>query len=153
MSANFDYFRAYCSKIIYAAVENAILMNCLDRIFSLMVFISGVDQIRAVEGCTYVCHVASPFILDEPDDPMDLIKPAVDGTIAVLEACSNSGTVKRVCLTSSIAAIRGNVHIMLTFVIIWYQSFYIKSLSFYDLVFEACLFYASNKNNLLYVLQ
>ncbi|EDV29632.1 putative uncharacterized oxidoreductase [Trichoplax sp. H2] len=65
--------------------------------------------IKAVEGCTYVCHVASPFPIKAPNNEMDLIKPAVDGTKAVLEACSNSGTVKRVSLTSSIAAIIGGV--------------------------------------------
>ena len=40
-----------------------------------------------------------------PSNPDDLIKPAVDGTLAVLKAASEVGTVKRVVLTSSIAAV------------------------------------------------
>ncbi len=60
---------------------------------------------EAVAGCTYVLHVASPFPAEVPKDEMDLIRPAVDGTKRVLSACAESGTVKRVVLTSSVAAI------------------------------------------------
>ena len=60
---------------------------------------------EAVAGCTYVQHVASPFPPEVPKDEMDLIRPAVDGTKRVLSACAESGTVKRVVLTSSVAAI------------------------------------------------
>lgn len=59
----------------------------------------------AVAGCQYVCHVASPFPLDIPSNPDTIIKPAVEGTLAVLKAASNDGGVKRVVLTSSLAAI------------------------------------------------
>lgn len=59
----------------------------------------------AVAGCQYVCHVASPFPLEIPSDPDTLIKPAVDGTINVLKAASDDGNVKRLVLTSSLAAI------------------------------------------------
>lgn len=59
----------------------------------------------AVAGCQYVCHVASPFPLDVPNDPDVLIKPAVEGTLAVLRAASSDGNVKRVVLTSSLAAV------------------------------------------------
>lgn len=60
---------------------------------------------QAVAGCQYVCHVASPFPLNIPSDPDVIIKPAVDGTLAVLKAASSDGNVKRVVLTSSLAAI------------------------------------------------
>lgn len=59
----------------------------------------------AVEGCQYVCHVASPFPLDIPSDPDVIIKPAVEGTLTVLKASSADGNVKRVVLTSSLAAV------------------------------------------------
>lgn len=59
----------------------------------------------AVAGCQYVCHVASPFPLDIPSNPDTIIKPAVEGTLAVLKAASTDGGVKRVVLTSSLAAI------------------------------------------------
>ncbi|XP_074604727.1 uncharacterized protein LOC141858020 [Brevipalpus obovatus] len=60
----------------------------------------------AVKGCKYVIHVASPFPNVIPSDPeAELIKPAVDGTLSVLKACSETPEVKRVVLTSSIVAI------------------------------------------------
>ena len=58
----------------------------------------------AVDGCDYVLHVASPFILEVPSDEDVLIRPAVDGTLRVLNACSKAN-VKKVVLTSSVAAI------------------------------------------------
>ncbi len=58
----------------------------------------------AVNGCDYVLHVASPFILEVPSDEDVLIRPAVDGTLRVLNACSKAN-VKKVVLTSSVAAV------------------------------------------------
>ena len=62
---------------------------------------------KAVEGCMYVFHVASPFPnpAKTPKDENELIKPAVEGTKSVLQACVDAGTVKRVVLTSSVAAV------------------------------------------------
>lgn len=59
---------------------------------------------EAVEGCTYVLHIASPFIEKEPDNADELIAPARDGALRVLRAARNAG-VKRVVMTSSFAAI------------------------------------------------
>lgn len=56
-------------------------------------------------GCTHVIHMASPFPDRVPSNPDELIKPAVDGTLAVLRAVTEAGGVKRVVLTSSIAAV------------------------------------------------
>ena len=60
---------------------------------------------EAVAGCTFVEHVASPFPSAAPAHEDELIRPAVDGTLRVLRAASESGTVKRVVVTSSVAAI------------------------------------------------
>ena len=49
-------------------------------------------------------HTASPFVLQQPDNPEDLVKPAVEGTRAVLEACKEFG-VKRLVITSSTASV------------------------------------------------
>lgn len=62
---------------------------------------------RVVKDCTYVIHTASPFPSTAPSNPDEVLKPAVDGTKNVLKACSEAGTVKRVVLTSSIAAVHG----------------------------------------------
>ena len=64
--------------------------------------------LSAVKDCTYVVHVASPFPASNPTDEMEVIRPAVEGTENVLEACAKTkGGIKRVVLTSSVAAIYG----------------------------------------------
>lgn len=61
---------------------------------------------EAVKDCTYVLHVASPFPAENPRDEMEVIRPAVEGTKNVLEACAKTkGAVKRVVVTSSVVAI------------------------------------------------
>ncbi|KAK0588380.1 hypothetical protein LWI29_000285 [Acer saccharum] len=63
---------------------------------------------KAVEGCVGVFHVASPCSLDDPKDPeKELLLPAVQGTINVLEAAKKL-KVRRVVLTSSISAMVPN---------------------------------------------
>ena len=61
---------------------------------------------KAMEGCDYVLHVASPFVIKIPSDENELIKPAVDGTLRALKAAKKAG-VKRVVITSSTAAMQG----------------------------------------------
>src|ERR1700730_12442409 len=60
---------------------------------------------EAVAGCDYVLHVASPFPPQQPKDPDELIVPAREGTLRVLRASLDAG-VKRIVLTSSVAAVR-----------------------------------------------
>ncbi|XP_076311295.1 uncharacterized protein LOC143225542 isoform X2 [Tachypleus tridentatus] len=62
---------------------------------------------EAVKDCSYVIHVASPFPNIPPASEDEVVKPAVEGTKRILQACADAGTVKRVVLTSSIAAIHG----------------------------------------------
>ena len=61
---------------------------------------------EAVAGCEYVLHVASPLPSQQPKDPDELVVPARDGALRVLRAALDAG-VKRVVMTSSVAAIRG----------------------------------------------
>ncbi|HET8778571.1 MAG TPA: NAD-dependent epimerase/dehydratase family protein, partial [Agromyces sp.] len=58
----------------------------------------------ALDGVSYVLHVASPFPMGEPKDANELIAPARDGALRVLRAARDAG-VRRVVLTSSFAAI------------------------------------------------
>jgi dihydroflavonol-4-reductase len=60
---------------------------------------------EAVAGCDYVLHVASPFPPEQPKDPDELIVPAREGSLRVLGASLDAG-VKRIVLTSSVAAVR-----------------------------------------------
>lgn len=59
----------------------------------------------ACEDCTYVLHVASPFPMSPPKHEDDLIVPAREGTLRVLKAAKAAKTVKRVVITSSVAAV------------------------------------------------
>ena len=59
---------------------------------------------EVVQGCIYEQHFASPFPLDIPKSEDDLIVPARDGALRVLQAARDAGT-KRVVLTSSFAAV------------------------------------------------
>ena len=58
----------------------------------------------AMKGCTFVVHVASPFVTAEPKDENELIAPAVEGTKRVVAAAQRAG-VKRLVLTSSTFAV------------------------------------------------
>ncbi len=59
---------------------------------------------KAVAGCDFVLHVASPFPPSQPKNEDELIIPAREGALRVLRAARDAG-VKRVVLTSSFAAI------------------------------------------------
>ena len=64
---------------------------------------------EAMAGCEVVMHTASPFVVRGFKDPQEaLIKPAVEGTRNVLEAANRTASVKRVVLTSSVAAVFGD---------------------------------------------
>jgi len=67
----------------------------------------------ALEGCDYVLHVASPFVIKVPKNEDELIKPAVEGTLRALKAAKKAG-VKRVVLTSSTVAMLGDANASMT---------------------------------------
>ena len=62
----------------------------------------------AVAGCDFVMHVASPFVIANPKNPLEMISPAVDGTLRALRAAKNAG-IGRVVLTSSILSMMGSM--------------------------------------------
>ncbi|KAL7916965.1 hypothetical protein ACQKWADRAFT_327541 [Trichoderma austrokoningii] len=59
---------------------------------------------EAIQGCSYIHHVASPFPGQTPKDENKLIIPAREGTIRVLKA-AREARVKRLVFTSSFATI------------------------------------------------
>ena len=61
-----------------------------------------------MKGCNIVFHTASPFITKFKDAQIDLIEPALLGTENVLATANATASVKRVVLTSSVAAIYGD---------------------------------------------
>ena len=62
----------------------------------------------AVDGCDAIFHVASPVPTIQPKKPDDVIEPARQGTLNVLQAAASQG-IDRVVLTSSVAAILGGL--------------------------------------------
>ena len=60
-------------------------------------------------GCKYVLHVASPFIIADPEDENEMISPAVDGTLRVLSAAKAVGVERTVVTSSLIAIIAGKL--------------------------------------------
>lgn len=68
--------------------------------------ITSVDEMtKAVENCTGVLHLASPFKFAVDNYVDDLLTPALKGTEAIMEAAHKSPSVQRVVLTSSFAAV------------------------------------------------
>lgn len=59
----------------------------------------------AFRECACVIHTASPYVINVKDPEKDLVKPALEGTAAVMEAAGKTCTIKRIVLTSSVAAI------------------------------------------------
>jgi dihydroflavonol-4-reductase len=60
--------------------------------------------VKAVEGCQYVIHVASPTPHTDAKTEDDFVIPARNGVLFVLRAAKNAG-VKRVVLTSAFGAV------------------------------------------------
>lgn len=63
----------------------------------------------AMAGCELVMHTASPFVIMGITDPQrELVDPAVNGTVNVLEAANRVDSVRRVVLTSSVVGVYGD---------------------------------------------
>jgi nucleoside-diphosphate-sugar epimerase len=71
--------------------------------------LSPADFAAPFAGCAGVFHTASPFFIGgEAYTEYNLMKPAVDGTQAILELARRTGTVKKVIVTASTACIYVN---------------------------------------------
>jgi len=87
-----------------ASLANVVTIEKLQ--FAEVDLLSDKGWEKAMQGCTYVLHVASPFVIAEPKNENDIIDPAVDGTKRVIAAAQRAG-VKRLVVTSSIFSIIG----------------------------------------------
>ncbi|CAF9942997.1 MAG: hypothetical protein ALECFALPRED_010368 [Alectoria fallacina] len=59
----------------------------------------------AVKGVKGILHIASPLAYPTEDYEKDLIAPAVQGTTNILKAANREPSVKRIVITSSVAAV------------------------------------------------
>jgi len=88
-----NLYKDHGDKFSYVIVDDIEKEGAFDE------FVKDVDAVE---------HTASPFHL-RADDPQELIGPAVNGTVGVLKSIKAHGKkVKRVVITSSIAAIISN---------------------------------------------
>lgn len=62
----------------------------------------------AFTGAHAVIHVASPFILKEPKDEQEYLKPAEEGTLRVMQFARDAG-VKKVVVTSTYLTMAGHM--------------------------------------------
>ncbi|GAA5853623.1 hypothetical protein JCM8547_007388 [Rhodosporidiobolus lusitaniae] len=60
-----------------------------------------------VKGCSAVVHTASPARLEFEDAETDILKPALAGTLSILESCKKASSVKSFVYCSSVAAWTG----------------------------------------------
>lgn len=61
---------------------------------------------RAVQGCAYILHIASPWPIVADENTIEIAK---NGTLNVLNAAAQCSTIKKIVLTSSTAAINGKI--------------------------------------------
>ncbi|KAJ7596322.1 D-lactaldehyde dehydrogenase [Mycena floridula] len=86
-----EQFASFGDKFEYAIVEDIVKEGAFDE---------------AVKGVDAIEHTASPFYMDNVDDPEELIGPAVQGTVGVMKSAMKHGSlVKRIVITSSTASI------------------------------------------------
>lgn len=64
--------------------------------------------VNAIEGCSYVIHVANPLPGATKISDEEMLRPAVEGTQSILEGCVRYG-VKKLIVTSSLGTMVGGV--------------------------------------------
>jgi nucleoside-diphosphate-sugar epimerase len=85
-----ESFREHSSKVEVTLVADQLAESAYD------------DAVRGVDA---VIHTASPFIMNAKNVKTELLEPAMTMTTNMLSAAHKSGSVRRVVLTSSLAAI------------------------------------------------
>ncbi|KAF8999637.1 hypothetical protein BDQ17DRAFT_1360724 [Cyathus striatus] len=85
-----EYFKSYGDKFELVIVEDITTPGAFDE---------------AVKGVDFIEHTASPFHYDV-DDPEEFYRPAIRGTVGILESALKNGlSIKRIVITSSCASV------------------------------------------------
>jgi dihydroflavonol-4-reductase len=90
------------AEVLEALKEEGIQSDSIEFIETDLT--SDTNWDKAMEGCKYVLHIASPIHLALPKTEDEMIRPAVDGTLRILKAARDAG-VKRVVMTSNFGAV------------------------------------------------
>jgi NADPH-dependent methylglyoxal reductase len=86
-----DQFPQYAAQLSYAIVPDMTKAKSYE------------DALQGVSG---IIHSASPFVLKPEDNVKDLLEPAIQGSVAILDAAKQWGhSVKRIVVTSSHASV------------------------------------------------
>lgn len=81
------------------------LPGATERLTLVAADLRGDDPFGRHADVDAILHLASPYSLTVTDPARDLVAPAVEGTLAALRAAGRSPRVRRVVLTSSMAAV------------------------------------------------
>jgi dihydroflavonol-4-reductase len=76
-----------------------------DRLTLVAADLNDPDPFTAHADVDVIMHLASPYSLNLKDAQRDLVDPAVQGTLSMMRAAAANPRVKRVVLTSSMAAV------------------------------------------------
>mgnify|MGYP001177063002 CR=1 FL=1 len=83
-------------------------INIKNLTFEILELTSDNGWDKAIKGCEFVMHVASPFRIANPKNEDEMLLPAVEGTRRVLNASQKAG-VKRIILTSSTVSMMSSI--------------------------------------------
>jgi dihydroflavonol-4-reductase len=84
---------------------DATVRNAAEHLSLVSAELTAKDPFDAHVDVDIIMHMASPYVMHAKDPQRDLVDPAVEGTLSMLRAAAKSPRVKRVVLTSSMAAI------------------------------------------------
>ncbi|XWS65046.1 hypothetical protein CRYUN_Cryun05aG0057200 [Craigia yunnanensis] len=98
-------------KVVCVTGASGFLASCLVTLALVCTYLFKAELLdegsfdSVVEGCIGVFHTASPCYVDVKDPQAEMIDPAVKGTPNVLRSCAKVPSIKRVIITSSLAAV------------------------------------------------
>lgn len=88
-----------------AKVAHLAALPGADRLTLVAADLTAPDPFSAHADVDAILHLASPYVINVKDPQRDLVDPAVQGTLSMLRAAAANPRVKRVVLTSSMAAV------------------------------------------------
>jgi dihydroflavonol-4-reductase len=83
-------------------------MQGAERLTLVAADLTAPDPFSSHADVDAILHLASPYAINVADPQRDLVDPAVQGTMSMLHAAAANPRVKRMVLTSSMAAVTGS---------------------------------------------